>query len=77
MKRVVSNMRNPDKRLGGRELTVEEINEAENDVIRNVQREPLSEDYRLVKAEKQVTSTSQLAKLNPRIDQDCLLRLHS
>ena len=35
VKRVVFNMRNADQRRGGRELTVDEINEAESDVIRN------------------------------------------
>ena len=60
VKRVVFNMRNADQRRDGRELTIDEINEAESDVIRNAQREALSEDYRLVKAGKPVTSTSQL-----------------
>ena len=55
----------------------DEINEAEIDVIRKAQREDLSEDYRLVKAGKPVTSTSQLAKLNPRIDEGGLLRSNS
>ena len=77
VKRVVFNMRNADQRCSGRELTVDEINEAESDVIRNAQREALYEDYRLVKAGKPVTSTSQLAKLKPRIDEDGLLRSHS
>ena len=77
VKRVVFNMRNANKRRGGRELSVDEINEAEIDVIGKAQREELSEDYRLVKAGKRVTSTSQLAKLNPRIDEDGLLRSHS
>ena len=77
MKRVVFNMRNPGKQRGGRELTVDELKDAESDVICNAQREALPEHYRLVKAGKPVTPTSQLAKLNPRIDEDGLLRSHS
>ena len=70
-------MRNPGKQRGGRELTADELKGAENDVICNAQREALPEDYRLVKAGKPVTPISQLAKLNPRIDEDGLLRSHS
>ena len=33
MKRVLFNMRNSEKRCGGRELTVEELKEAEVDII--------------------------------------------
>ena len=77
VKRVVFNMCNPGKQHGGRELTVDELEDAENNVICNAQREALPEDYRLVKAGKPVTPTSQLAKLNPRIDEDGLLRSHS
>ena len=37
-------MRNPGKQRGGRELTVDELKDAENDVICNAQREALPED---------------------------------
>ena len=47
VKQVVFNMRNVDQRRGGQELTVDEINDAESDVIRNAQREALYEDYQL------------------------------
>ena len=77
VKRVVFNMRSSEKRCGGRELTVDELKEAEVDIIREAQLQALPEDYRLVKAGKPVSLTSPLAKLNPRIDEDGLLRSHS
>ena len=70
-------MRNSEKRCGGRELTVDELKEAEVDIIREAQRQALPEDYRLVKAGKHVSLTSSLGKLNSRIDEDGLLRSHS
>ncbi len=58
VKRVVFNMRNPEKRRGGRGLTVDELKEAEIDVIRDAQRQALPKDYRLVQAGKPVFNKS-------------------
>ena len=44
VKRVVFNMHNPAKQRGGRELTIDELKDAENDVICNAQHEALPED---------------------------------
>ena len=65
-KRVVFNMRNADQRRGRRELTADEINKAESDVIRNAQREALSEDYRLVKAGKTCDFDKSACQVKPQ-----------
>ena len=67
-------MRNPDQRKAERELTIGEIKEAEQDVIRLAQQDGFHEDYELVKRSKPLPSSSPLIKLNPRIDESGVIR---
>ena len=68
VKRALYNMRNPDQRKAERELTIDEIKEAEQDVMRLAQQDGFHEDYELVKRSKPLPSSSPLIKLNPIID---------
>jgi hypothetical protein len=74
VRRVLHNMRCPGARRTGKELTVEELEEAKEEAIRVAQQEGFGDDYKLVKIGKPVPKSSQLVKLNPRIDEVSLIR---
>ena len=74
VKRALYNMRNPDHRKAERELMIDEIKEAEQDVMRLAQQDSFHEDYELVKRNKPLPSSSPLIKLNPRIDESGVIR---
>ena len=67
-------MRNPDQRKAERELTIEEIKEVEQDVMRLAHQDGFHEDYELVKRSKTLPSSSPIIKLNPRSDESGVIR---
>ena len=74
VKRALHNMCNADQRKAERELTIDEIKEVEQDVMRLAQQDGFREDYELVKRSKPLPSSSPLIKLNPRIDESGVIR---
>ena len=74
--RVVHNMRNPEKRRDDRELFPEELRDAEEDIIREAQKEAFPDEYGTLTKGKSVPN-SILSKLNPRIDEQGLIRSES
>jgi hypothetical protein len=55
-------------------LTADELQDSEHYHIKHVQREVFAEEIRLLKKAKPILSSSKLISLNPKIDQDGLLR---
>ena len=73
VQRVVSNMRKAKKRVG-RELLPEERRDAEKDIIRSAQGESFQEEHKSLPAKKQVAQKRVLVKLNPRLDDQGMIR---
>ena len=74
VRRVIYNMKNPDNKLNGRELLPEEIQDAEEDVIRSAQCEVFNDEYRALLLRKPISKKSSLTKLSPRLDEQGVLR---
>jgi hypothetical protein len=67
VRRALYNMRNGDQRRTDAELTIDELQEAEEEAIRLAQQEGFRGDYDIVKSGKPVPKTSPLVKLNPTL----------
>lgn len=77
MHRFVQNCRSPlDQRVKGC-LTVDEINDQETAVIVDAQRSVFSHEYALVLTGKRLPLKCELLSLNPKIDDDGLMRCDS
>ena len=74
VRRALYNMRNGDQRRTDAELTIDELQEAEEEAIRLAQQEGFRGDYDIVKSGKPVPKTSPLVKVNPIIDEADLIR---
>eukprot|EP00794_Sanderia_malayensis_P002102 gene2102-2387_t len=72
--RFLNNCRTTQKRIIEDELTDEEIKDAEVSVIREMQKEVFAEEYQLLSKERQIKGNSKLVALQPRIDEDGVLR---
>ena len=73
--RVLCKMQKKESPGRGVALHPEEIQDTEEDIIRQVQREVFSEEYQALKNNKAISSKSQLTKLSPRIDDDGVIRM--
>ena len=76
VQRVVNNMRKAEKRVD-RELLPEERRDAKEDIIRSAQQENFQEEYKALAAKKQIPQKSVLVKLNPRLDDQGMIRSDS
>ena len=76
VQRVVNNMRKAEKRVG-RKLSPEERRDAEEDIIRSAQQENFQEEYKALAAKKQIPQRSVIVKLNPRLDDQGMIRSDS
>ena len=76
VRRVVNNMRKAEKRVG-RELSPEERRDAEEDIIRSAQQENFQEEYKALAAKKQIPQKGAIVKLNPRLDDQGMIRSDS
>jgi hypothetical protein len=74
VRRVIYNMGNPGQRRTDRDLTNDEIDEADEEVWRLAQQEGFSGDYDLIKRGKPLPANSPLIKLNPRLDESGVIR---
>jgi hypothetical protein len=73
--RVLCNMQKKTNRVFGKALQPEEIQDAEEDIIRKVQLEVFSEEYQALKSNKTISPKSPLIKLSPRIDENGIIRM--
>ena len=69
-------MRKAEKRVG-RELSPGERRDAEEDIIRSAQQENFQEEYKALAAKKQIPQKSVIVKLNPRLDEQGMIRSDS
>ena len=67
---------NKEHRLKG-ELTLDEIRDAEKQIIKNAQNEAFNDEYSALQKEKQLPMNSKLLGLCPKLDEDGLLRSDS
>ena len=74
VRRVVYNMRSKDNRRVGRELLPEEIEEAEEEIVRLAQRQAFRDEYLALSSRKPIPSKSQLTKLCPKLDEEGCIR---
>ena len=72
--RVIYNMKYPKDRVTGKELNPEEITDAEEDVLRLAQCEAFNPEYVALASGKSLPRGSPLAKLNPRLDSQGIIR---
>ena len=72
--RFLKNCRTTQKRIIEDELTEEEIKDAEVCVIREMQKEVFAEEYQLISKGRPIKGDSKLVALQPRIDEDGVLR---
>jgi len=63
-----------DKRIVGKELLPDEINDAEEDIIRLAQCEAFHTEYTVLTKGKPLPKKSSLIKLTPRLDSQAILR---
>ena len=68
-------MQKKANRVYGKALHTEEIRDAEEDIIRKVQSEIFSEEYKTLKSKKAISPKSPLIKLSPRIDENGIIRM--
>jgi hypothetical protein len=76
VRRVVHNLRNPDEVQNSKELFPEEIRDSEEDIICKAQREAFPEEYDALTKGKPISGSS-LSKLNPRLDEQGVIRSDS
>jgi hypothetical protein len=76
VRRVVHNLRNPDEVQNSKELLPEEIRDSEEDIIRKAQKEAFPEEYDALTKGKPISDSS-LSKLNPRLDEQSVIRSDS
>ena len=74
VRRVLLNLHSRDDRKTGIELSPEEIKDAEEEIVRLAQREAFRDGYAALSLGKPIPQKSQLIKLNPRIDEDGVIR---
>jgi hypothetical protein len=72
-----SSVQHADENKSGiwKALQPEEIQDAEEDIIRKVQLEVFSEEYQALKSNKTISPKSHLIKLSPRIDENGIIRM--
>ena len=75
-RRFIRNCRIPGSRAMG-ELTVDELLDAENAIIRSLQQEHFQDEYRSLGRKKPIEGKSKLLSLNPFLDEDGLMRANS
>jgi hypothetical protein len=75
VRRVVHNLRNPDEMQNSKELLPEEIRDSEEDIIRKAQIEAFPEEYDALTKGKPISGS--LSKLNPRLDEQVVIRSDS
>ena len=68
-------MRKRENAVPGNALYPEEIQDAEEDIIREVQKEAFPEEYRALTSNKAISPKSPLIKLSPRIDDNGIIRM--
>jgi hypothetical protein len=68
-------MQKKTNRVFGKALQPEEIQDAEEDIIRKVQLEVFSEEYHALKSNKTISPKSPSIKLSPRIDENGIIRM--
>ena len=56
------------------ELTSQEVSDAETDIVKEAQQEPIPEEYKALANFKSIKQNSKLLSLNPILDEDGLLR---
>ena len=67
---------NKEHRIKG-ELTLDEIRDAEKQIIKNAQNEAFNDEYSALQKEKQLPMNSKLLGLCPKLDEDGLVRSDS
>ncbi|XP_028413247.1 uncharacterized protein LOC114536094 [Dendronephthya gigantea] len=77
VKRVVHNMKNGAEKHCSKELIPDEIRDAEEDIIRQAQKEAFVEEYAMLQKKKPVSQRSILSKLNPVLDEQGIIRSDS
>ena len=73
--RVLCNMRKKENAVQGNALHPEEIKDAEEDILREAQKEAFPEEYRALTSNKAISLKSPLIKLTPRIDDNGIIRM--
>ncbi len=77
VRRFAHNTRNSKTRVTDQELLPEELRDAEESIIGRAQRDVFSNEYKTLKTGKQMSPKSTLLKLNPRLDEQGLIRSDS
>ena len=72
--RVIFNMCNPNDSVKGQELSPEEIEDAEEEIISRTQLEAFPEEYMALLKEKEIPKKSSLRKLCPWLDDQGVMR---
>jgi hypothetical protein len=70
-------MRNAEERRTGRELSVEELRDGEEEIILQAQKEAFREEYEALAKGKPISNKSTLLKLNPKLDKQGIIRSDS
>ncbi len=70
-------MRDANERRTGRELSVEEIRDAEEDIIRQAQKEAFREEHEALAKGKPISNGSILSKLKSKLDEQGIIRSDS
>ena len=74
VRRFIHNTRNSETRVSDQELLPEELRDAEESIICRAQQDAFSDEYKALKTRKQMPPKSTLLKLNPRQDEQGLIR---
>jgi hypothetical protein len=77
VRRFIHNTRNSETRVSYQELLPEELRDAEESIICRAQQDAFSDEYKALKTRKQMPPKSTLLKLNPRLDEQGLIRSDS
>ena len=67
-------MRDANERRTGRELSVEEIRDAEEDIIRQAQKEAFCEEHEALAKGKPISNRSILSKLKSKLDEQGIIQ---
>ena len=72
--RFVQNCQQPSQFRKEGELSPQEIQESEGIIIKEAQKESFPEEHRALTSGKQISKSSKLVKLTPRLDEDGIIR---
>ena len=75
--RFIDNCRSKKENRLSSELTVEELSDSENSIIRSMQRAYFGREIEAIKSKHEISSSSQLLTYHPFIDDEGMLRSNS